>query len=345
MRSKAMSGSYLLLLADLLERRGIDPDRWLAEAGLDRSTLEKPDHYLSPGEASTAVRLALHVTGDPALGLHLGQQLNLHAHGLLGVAGMLSRNVRDSLQIGFKYAATRSPLLDLALTETEREAIITITLDADMEPDTERFTLECLVYSFVTMANFLFSGDVPPASVEVTASEPAHSELYTVLYRAPLELRFDAEANRLRFPREVLDRPLPLANEQTRSLVEKEVSQEMDRLIGDEAPEAAFVARVEAIIGEEPDHYRGMEEVAHRLGITTRTLHRRIEKAGTSFKSLLENARFRDAARYLETTELSITQIGCLLDYNDSSNFARAFRRWSGMTPLQYRKARTWDKT
>ncbi|PND54234.1 hypothetical protein CRM90_29090 [Mycobacterium sp. ENV421] len=302
MTSKAIVGSYLMVLAELLERRGVDGDRWLGESGLARDTLSQPDHYLNLTEVTGAIHAALRLSNDPALGLYLSQQLNLHAHGLLGVVGMLSSNVRDSLEVGFRYAATRSPLVDLRLTETDREAVIHVDLNAELPEDVERFVIESLVFSFATMANFLFDGDIPPATVEMSMAEPAHAELYSVFYRAPLTIRFDADGNRLHFRRDVLDRPLPLANQQTRNLVEKQVSQEMERLTRHPAEGEAIIPQVKALITEMPGYYPAMEEVAERLAVTTRTLHRRIEKAGTSFKSLVDNARFAEATRYLEDT-------------------------------------------
>ena len=98
------------------------------------------------------------------------------------------------------------------------------------------------------------------------------------------------------------------------------------------------MSTVERLISEVPGYYPSMEEVAERMFITKRTLHRRIEKAGTTFTAILESARFRDAKSILKDTQLSVTQIGYLLGYNDSSNFSRAFRRRAGETPLQFRK-------
>ncbi|MTT51772.1 helix-turn-helix domain-containing protein [Alcanivorax sp. VBW004] len=338
MTSKAIVGSYVLVLADLLDRRGLDSKKWLRDSGLEPSSLDQPRQYLDIQEVTNAIRTAVKISHDPALGLYFGQQLNLNTHGLLGVVGLLSSNVGDSLEAGFRYSATRSPLVDLRLTESGNDAIIHIALNTDVPDDIERFTLESLIYSFGTMAHFLFPGDIPPVTVEVSIDKPPHAELYSILYRSPLTIRFNAHSNRIIFPNEVLKRPLPLANLQTRKLVEKEVSEELALLTGDSEQENDIISRVRKLITEMPGYYPSMDEVAERLAMTKRTLHRHIEKSGTNFKKLTEEIRFKDASHYLNDTDLSVTQISHLLGYNDSSNFTRAFHRWSGFTPLQYRK-------
>ncbi|MBV8063768.1 MAG: helix-turn-helix transcriptional regulator [Nevskia sp.] len=96
--------------------------------------------------------------------------------------------------------------------------------------------------------------------------------------------------------------------------------------------------RVELALGAEG--YPDLGSVAARLLISSRTLKRRLQQCGTSFQELRDEARHRDALRLLENPDLEIRQIAAALGYRDPPSFSRAFRRWTGRTPLQARAPR-----
>jgi len=96
--------------------------------------------------------------------------------------------------------------------------------------------------------------------------------------------------------------------------------------------------RAELVLGA--DGYADLSGVSARLLTSSRTLKRHLQQRGTSFQQLLDEARHRDALRLLENPDLEIRQIAAALGYQDPPSFTRAFRRWTGQTPLQARATR-----
>jgi len=101
-----------------------------------------------------------------------------------------------------------------------------------------------------------------------------------------------------------------------------------------------LLARVRAQLAPGPDGYADLERVAGSLLMSARTLKRKLQQRGTTFRALLDDARFRQAQRLLENPDLGIHQVAIALGYRDPACFTRAFRRWSGRTPSQLRAQR-----
>ena len=101
-----------------------------------------------------------------------------------------------------------------------------------------------------------------------------------------------------------------------------------------------LLERVRAQLAPGPDGYADLERVAARLFMSGRTLKRKLQERGTTFRALLDDARFRQALHLLENPDLDIQQVAAALGYRDPACFTRAFRRWSGRTPSQARAER-----
>jgi AraC-like DNA-binding protein len=332
------SKAYLALLGDLVQRRGVDRGAWLAAAGLGPTALDEAEGLLPIATANLLVREALRRTEDPALGVHFGRRLNLNAHGLVGFAGMVSADLYGALDIGFRYIQTRVPSLELVLRREGPDAVIELTPRIPLDDELRRFLTEAVVFSFATMAEHLLGADTPPARVSSTLARPPYAELYYTLYPSPLTLQFDARKDAIAFDADWLTRPLPLADHHARLEAEQQLKRQLasPRLAAGSGP--ALSGQIAAVLAESAGYYPSLDDVAARLGTTPRTLHRRLTAASTSFQRILDEVRQREAERLLRNTGLSITQIAHLLGFSDSANFARSFRRWTGLAPLAWSK-------
>jgi len=134
-----------------------------------------------------------------------------------------------------------------------------------------------------------------------------------------------------------LDRPLPTANASLHGVLRDHA----DRLLAELAPGDSLVERVSAdIMAALREGSAAAERTAARLGMTRRTLTRRLGQSGTSYSELLKETRYRTAMHYLHNTNQSVEDIAFLLGFSECPPFVRAFRRWSGSAPLEYRKRR-----
>src|SRR5690554_184759 len=145
---------------------------------------------------------------------------------------------------------------------------------------------------------------------------------------------FGARESRLYFPVEILSYASPHAEPELLALHERFASEQVARL-----EKKDIVGQVERIIAELLDSGEvTLDAVAERLGIKPRTLRTRLTEAETSFNQVLADFRYRLARQLLATTDESIDEIVYLTGFSEPSTFYRAFKRWSGMTPIEYRK-------
>jgi AraC-like DNA-binding protein len=176
----------------------------------------------------------------------------------------------------------------------------------------------------------LCGADWSPAEVMLAGRRPADVRPYRRFFRAPV--RFDAEQNALVFPAAVLEQRLPQANPELQRLLLEEV-QQLDREMGLDFPtKVRRLLRAGLIVGR-----CSAERTAALLAMQRRTLSRRLGAEGTSFEALLAEIRYEAACQLLTDTAMPMRQIAEAIGYADVSVFTRAFRRWSGTTPTEWR--------
>ncbi len=113
---------------------------------------------------------------------------------------------------------------------------------------------------------------------------------------------------------------------------------QLSKRLADLEEEASFTRRAQAVLLEGlPSGRFSMDDVARRLGVSTRTLQRRLQDEGTRFKALVGDTRRQLACHYLRETHVSLTEIAFLLGFEEPTSFFRAFQRWAGTTPEQFR--------
>jgi len=163
--------------------------------------------------------------------------------------------------------------------------------------------------------------------------EPPHAERVREVLP---EVRYSMPGTQVRFPIRHLSIALPMSNPVgLRGAIEQCEREEAERgLAGNQ-----LVVRVQGELRLRSSGYPDLEQMARRLHTTPRTLRRHLRQEGTRYSTLLEGARRRDALRLLGNPSLGVREVAEMLGYDDPANFTRAFRRWTGQTPSQYRRA------
>ena len=168
--------------------------------------------------------------------------------------------------------------------------------------------------------------------IHLSYSRPAHSACYKRAFNAPIT--FDCEHNQLFLSAQVFDTPVKTAN-RTLHVVFQQQCEEMLR--GLKSVEETTAA-VRQLLIESAGDFLDIAQVAERLHVSERTLRRQLEAESTSFRAVLDEIRDLLAREYLTKTELTIADIAHLLDYAETVSFRRAFARWNGVTPNNYRQ-------
>lgn len=325
----AIPTTYLADLVRVVERYGVSRELLLEGACQAPEALEDPNARVGLPEVAVLVERAIGLTGDPALAISMGLQMQVSSHGYLGFAAMTARTVREALELAVRFAPLRFPALSLRLEIDDERAAVVLEERASFGTARE-FVLVTLAVGFTRMA-FALLGKSVQGRAELRIPTPPYFE--DVRRMMPGAVTFEAGANRLIFERSLLEEPIVTANPAAMLLAKEQCERELAEVsrkhtYGQRVREAATVE----------SGFLGLDEVARRLATSPRTLKRRLAEEGTTFSEVLDELRRERALALVREPELSLDVIAERLGYSDVANFSRAFRRWTGVAPGAYRR-------
>ncbi|MBY6220953.1 AraC family transcriptional regulator [Marinobacter nauticus] len=325
------AGVMLRLIYEAMKRRGIDTDAIFSRLGVNEQYVYT-DQLRTPHSAQLYFWQAVEdVSGDPDVGLHLGPLLPAYKGQVLEYLFLSSPTFGEGLRRAQNYQRLLSDAANTDFFVAGDEACMVLDTASDDVRRLKHFN-ECFVQGLITFFKSITDGNFYPSRIEFEHDrEQGQDHVREVL---GCEVVFGAEENRLYFPAELLFHASPHAEPELLALHERFASEQVARL-----EKKDIVGQVERIIAELLDSGEvTLDAVAERLGIKPRTLRTRLTEAETSFNQVLADFRYRLARQLLATTDESIDEIVYLTGFSEPSTFYRAFKRWSGMTPIEYRK-------
>ncbi|UYP31315.1 AraC family transcriptional regulator [Pseudomonas sp. Z8(2022)] len=322
--------AYAEALLALAEELGQTRGELFVAARVRPEVLGSPNGRLSFLDFHLLTQAALERCGEPALGLVLGQRLNVSTHGILGYAVLSSANLGKALQFALKYYRVLGLSFELELVEQGQDVELRAVESFPMGPQS-RFTSEGLLTSIHTIARFLLGEELRGLAVGFAHSAPDYAERYAEVFGVAAQ--FEQPYNWLRLPRHYLQRPMALANPATVQMCE----QQCEALLASLDVQDGLLTRVRRLLLARPGDFPDLESAASALHTSGRSLRRHLAQMGTSYQQVLDDVRKRLALQYLTTTHLPLYEIAQLLGFSDPSNFRRAFRKWTGKLPGDYR--------
>ena len=321
---------YVLILLDLAQQRGVSPAELLAGSGLSQTDLISMGARVSGDDFAHLVDRAYQLTGDQAMGLHLGKRLNLSAHATVGQAFMTCDNLEQVLNFFLKYYRILAPTLELEYTQNAGRCWITIK--SPWPEQFIQFSYEIFYAAFVHSVNLLINDDSLTFRAEFPYPRPDYVDQYNAFFGD--DLHFDCLVGRISIPDRWLNATLPSANAALLALYE----QECQRLLADLEEDDSLTEQTLQLLRKLEGHYPQMPRLAEMLNISPRTYRRRLAEEDTSFQKLLDTVRTEHATHYLTTTRLPLASIAFMVGFNDVSNFRRAYIKWTGNTPRSARE-------
>ena len=327
--------SAFAMLSEALEKNyQLDPEPIFREAGLDSKRIAVPGARFPYARLQTVWELASEATGDPAFGLAVGEQIRpttLHA---LGYAWFASATLGGALErLGRYYRVITTVPAEIDTGELN-SGILRVVLDK-METPPHPAALDCFFSAVLKLCQSATDRHFVPLRVELARPDPGRLQAYVDRFSAPVT--FDTGQNVMYLDPSLLDKPLPGRNAELARASERIVERYLQSL--DPARVAGEVQQL--LLRLLPSGKATQEEVAKRTYRSVSTLQRQLQGEGTSFRELREKTRRRLAERYLRDPGHSLGEIAFLLGFSDQSNFSRAFRRWTGMSPREFRKQQT----
>jgi len=318
-------------IPEVLREFGVDPGPLLRQFGLSEEVVaDKPDATLPFTTVGSLVKACAQQTGCPHFGLLVGQRGNAST---LGVVGFLLKNAPDVLT-ALNELVTHLDLHDRGATPflqvSEDTAVLGYEIYAHDVEATDQLGDHAVAVAWNMMHALCGPGWVP-TEVRFRHECPADIEPYRRFFHVPL--KFNAEHTALVFPTRWLSQPVQLADPIMRQHFLARV-RTMRRYSSDDFREQANQALV-MLIGSQGCT---LDHLAGHFSMHRRTLNRRLQEAGTSYRQLYNQARHELARKLLRDTRTSITAIGTLLGYADATAFNRAFSHWEGTSPVRWRK-------
>lgn len=333
----AIATHYTGLLVRHLMDDGYGEAELLRDSGVSAERLADPHAAITFNEHRRIVLNALRITGNPALGIWFGKQLKLASLGLVGYAAMSSPTLGEAAVLISRFYALRTQHLELhveAASPGEGRPAPTLRFDETRDYGDIRVFLIESVLQCVSDLSAMFLGAAPDSlSFDVTYPEPAH----WVDVHFPHPVRFGQAAHRIHVGRSALAAPLPNADPGTAGAILALLEAQLDA----RTSAGPLQQRVRRVLTESFRSGRGEfpdgREVAEQLGCSARTLRRDLHAQGTSYRALADEVRCRLAIESLQGDKLSVAELGARLGYRDTANFRRAFKRWTGRLPSEYR--------
>lgn len=196
-----------------------------------------------------------------------------------------------------------------------------------------RFFYECLMIGVVQTAQALAEHDLSNVELQVDWSEPIYHQGY--LSQLP-KVRFNQAKNQICYFSETIDLPTKMADQSAFLSALAQCEAEQIRFSA-QIQDIALRVRAELVLTPHKG-YPSLDLVAQRLHMSNRTLRRHLNEIGVSYLGLLDEVKYKEATRLLLSSDMEIQEIALYLGYIQPANFARAFKKWSGMSPIQFRK-------
>lgn len=313
---------------DNLRAVGVDVDQVLARVGLDLAS------YGIHGRVPISLVRTLwdeaeRVSGNDMLGVEVGRRVVPAQFDVIGQVMRTSATLAEAIARGQRYLPLVTDAHHFELRVEGDEARLRLQCDEAEHPQ----VVECLLATFGMLGRAITGKPLTPRAVRVRHREPARAERLRAEFGP--HLFFDADADELVFDRAFLALPVVGYDAALCEILERHAQQ----MLEESSPAPGVVRSVrEAVAVALRGHAPSCAEVAARLAMSERTLRRKLVEHGTSYRELLDAARRDLALRYLRATDLDVSEIGFLLGFANVGAFGRAFRRWVGASPVEYRR-------
>ncbi|WXL25556.1 AraC family transcriptional regulator [Ectopseudomonas mendocina] len=334
--SSSVSVAYVQGLLDYLGRRGLDMTELLQQVRLNPHILTQRDQRIAASTYLELLELGRKLTGDDSLGLHVGESVRPGYYGVLGYLIMSCATLADALHRQARYASLVGNLgrVDLA-DEPPREGWEAHVVHSWVPYSTQqqRQLSEETLAGWVTFGRWISGLDIPPSEVRFQHAAPPDTSEHARIFRCPV--LFGQADNALVFPKRLLPTPLGQADAQLRLMLDAYA----ERLLAESQQGHSVLdrARME-LFRLLPESGADLQQIAEKLAMSPRTLQRRLSEAGMSFNQLVDDTRQQLVLHYLRDPALELTEIAFLVGFSESGSLARAFRRWTGQTPGEYRR-------
>lgn len=327
--------TWLLAIQRALQAYGIEAEPLMREAGIDPLLARDPEQRVAVVNMWKLWQLCVERTGNDAFGLRVAANFYpTHLNAMIFTL-QASATLREALQRMERYVRVVTTIAEIAVVEGPQGVSLIVGSDSIASVQRPDSPLDAFMGVLFRTFRELLGECASEGLLEVRLRRAVPQQISEFEQFFSLPLHFGAQANVLLMDASLLDKPLPAANSMIAGMNEQLLREYLGRMRNEQV--SLQVRReIIALLGSES---LGLEQIAERLNMSGRNLHRKLAEENTSFKQLQDEIRHDLALRYLSTPAMSLNEVAFSLGFIDQSSFNRAFKRWTGASPGQYRRA------
>jgi AraC-like DNA-binding protein len=321
-----------MAVPSLLREHGVDPVPLLTAFGLTLAQFDEPENMLAYDDRSRLLSRCAEATRCPHFGLLVGQRAGLSSFGLIGFLMQSAPDVRAALEVALEHFQLHNPNATVELHEQDGFVYFGHTILRPDQVGREQVVDMSAAIMFNVLRMLCGHGE-QPSEVRLARKRPSDIRPYQRFFQT--RLVFDASDTGLAAPARWLDRPLATAD----PLLHLMMRQRVAELVAQAGEDVVSRLR-RRLPGLLAARGASVKAAARNLGVSVRTLNRRLAAEGTSFVALRDEARYAMARQLLHGTAMQVGEIAEQLGYANTGALTAAFRRWSGRAPSEWRAAK-----
>ena len=326
-------GPIAVAIYQTLESYGVDAAKLMRDAGVDLAHLKDPTARLDPAVHRKIVANAIELTEDQGFGLRFSDFVHPTTFHALGFALLSSSTLRAFCQRWVRYHSFITTTGEVSIDESGADPALVFPSQGQKSGSVVgRVLIDGQIATVLKLIRFMYRPDYVPSRVDLICPPVTGTlELYKK-YFGP-NVHFSQQRNAVLFDEFDLEARLPAANAELARLNDEAVLNFLAKL-----DRANVVAQAHAkLIELLPSGDCSKAKVASALYMSVRTLHNRLADSGTTYQQLLDRTRRELAEQYMRQPNISVSEVAYLLGFSDCSNFSRAFHRWTGHSPSDFR--------
>ena len=322
-------GNWGQTLVEDLRRQGVSDQALVGNSGINIRSLDGDEPVISFADLAQLFERAAKVTNDDLVGLKHGQNCDYRRGGLIAYAGITSPTVCHLLENLERYQRITGDALNVNTIALEQDGIVEWHFTVPRGVIRKQY-VEFSASLLLNIIRRQTNRRITPLKLEFRHFRKTNTKPFSVYFGCPVS--FGANENRVRFKTDDLALPLESADDRLFVILKKFCE---DTLKKHRSDKTSLVVSVEKAIASDPS--QSQDQVATELGMSARTLARRLTESGTTFFGIVEAYREAMAKNMLADSTFQITEIAFVLGYSDASSFSTAFKRWTAKTPTEYR--------
>jgi len=330
-----ISKTYVNILLEHMRNKAMaDTDSFLKQLQIDKDTLVDDEGLMPMSQFVMIIEEAAKYIDDVNLGLHYYQNIDFRRLGIFGYVLLNSTTIGEAFSFSSRYYCLFQQGMEYKLLIEGNTASLTYNITTKNFPKS-RQDAEMTLMGAVTLVRVLYNATWQPTAVHFSHQAPDDISEHIKLLGS--NIHFNKPVNRLFFEKKLLDvsvhdvdlqlkKSLSTTMEQLLSVSQQQLEQDWLHTFQEKI--------IESLGGGVPK----INDIAEQMFMSKRTLQRKLTNDGLSFLGVIESIRYKLASNYLSASEMLLQDIAIVLGYSDVSSFSRAFKRWTNMTPLEFRK-------